>query len=642
MLNLFRRRDLMVRILLAVILGMVIVMLVVTLIPGFGGGTSTTDAASVLATVNGEPITLDLVERQLQLLGRINPIPPSLYPVYGRMLLDQLILERILTEEGRRLGIRVTDFEVAEQIRQMPIFYPGGTFIGKERYQDLVEQRYGLTVSEFEKQVKTDLLLGKVRYVVTDGAMVTPAEVEREFKRRNEKIKIDYVVFRQSDEAATLQPTEAELQSYFQANRSRYEVPERRKVKYILLHPQSLRAEVKVPEEELRNYYQRNLDAYRIPERVRVRHILFKTVGKSDAEVEKIRQQALDVLHRLKRGAKFEELAKQYSEDPGSKNAGGELGWVSRGQTVPEFEQAAFTLKKGKISELVKTMYGFHIIQVEENQAAHLQTLEEVRPKIEPVLLQEKTERLSQERAEKISDELHRQHKSLEEVATAYHLPIIETKFFGPGENVVIGAPAPEFNETTFRLRPNETSGQVRISIGITFLKLVEVQKAHLGELSEPDVAARVKKDFANEKGLEQARRKAQECSQRIRKGEDFAGVAKQLGVKFQTSQPVTRDGSIPDVGLARELASAFDMPVGGVGGPISLTSRFVLYRVAEREGIDRDALEQNRTKIESELLTQKQSQMFDYFRDGLRQQMIQAGRLKVHEANLKRLSRTS
>lgn len=642
-LNLFRRRDLMIRIFIAAVLGTVCVMMVVTLIPGFGLGTSTSDTASVAAQVGEEQITVDQIEQKLRLLSRSNPVPTALYPVYGRVLLDQMVLEHILTGEGKRLGLRVSDFELADQIRQMPLFYPGGTFIGKDRYQELVEQRFGLSVSEFEKQVKTDLLLEKVRAVVTDGVRITRTEVEREYRRRNEKIKVDFVVFSRDEEAKKLEPSTAELDAYYRANRNRYQVAEKRKVKYILLSPALLRSELKLPEEQLRDYYQRNLDAFRFPERVHVRHILFKTVGMNDQEVNKVRQQALDVLRRLKQGANFDQLAKQYSEDPGSKGTGGDIGWISRGQTVPEFEQAAFSLPKGKISDVVKTQYGFHILKVEDKQAARVQTIEEVRPRIEQTLLQERLEQLVQDRASKIADALQRQRRPFEEVARDYHLQLFETPYFAVDEALPFGRQA-EFNEAGFRLRVGEISGQLRLNDGIAFLQVSDAKPAHQGEMSEPEVAARVKKDYLNDKALEVARRRAQEFADRVRKAEEFVKLAKQMGVELKTGQPFNRDGSIEGLGSAHLLAGAFDLRVGAVGGPVNLSQpgSFAVYRVVERQEIDREAFERSRASLEKEMLERKRTDVFDQFREGVRLEMIRAGKLKIYQENLKRLSRES
>lgn len=640
MLNLFRRRDLMIRILIAAILGLVCVMMVITLIPGFGVSTSDQESASVLARVGDAQITVDQVDRAIRLISRNNPIPPQLYPIYARVILDQMVVARLLEQEGKRLGVQVTDFEVAGQIRQSPLFYPGGSFIGKERYQDLVEQRFGLTVSEYEQQIKQDLLSEKVRAIITDGIAVTPSEVEWEYKRRNEKIKVDYVIFSQAEEAKALKFSQAELAAWFQANRSRYQVAERRKVKYVFLDPLRLRQEVNISDEDLRQYYQKNIDAYRVPEQVRVRHILFKTVGKSDTEIEHIRQKALDVLHRLKRGAKFDELAKQYSEDTATKDKGGDLGWISRGQTVPEFEQAAFGLPKGSISDLVKTMYGFHVIKVEDKQTAHVQSLDEAKAKILPMLLQQAVDKLSADRASKISDELHR-GKSLEDVAREYNLQVFDSRFFAHDEAGIFYGMFPEFNDTAFRLRVGETGGPARAAGGIMFLRLVEIQKPHQGELSEADVALKAVQDYRIEKGLEQASQKAREFAARVRRGADFAEVAKEMGVEVKSSAPFSRTSPLQELG-GKALYPAFEMPVGGIGGPVELKTRFGVYRVTEHQPIDPAGLGSERAAIEAQLLDQKRTQAFDLFSDGLKQAMIRAGKLKIYEQNLKRYAKSS
>ena len=224
---------------------------------------------------------------------------------------------------------------------------------------------------------------------MTDGITVTPAEIEQEFRRRNEKVKLDYVVIKPDDLQAKIKPSDADLAAYFEKNKARYTVPERRIVRYALLDPRPASRCMRILRRRDPQLLQQHHRHYKLPDRAHVAHILFKTVGKTDAEVEEIRKKAEDVLKKAKSGANFADLAKQYSEDT-TKDKGGDLDWIVRGQTVPEFEQAAFSLPKGSISDLVKTQYGFHIIKVIDRQNARTQTLDEVRPGYLAALQQEK------------------------------------------------------------------------------------------------------------------------------------------------------------------------------------------------------------------------------------------------------------
>src|SRR5712692_4192606 len=388
MLNALRKKNLGVRILLGVVLGMISIGMLVYLIPGQGG--STTSAGDVVAEVGGQPVTVLEVQQQLQRQTSGRSIPRALQPLYAQQIMNQLIYERMLELEAKRLGIRASGEELAERIRQLlPAALAGGTFVSRERYDAEVQQRFGMSVAEFEELIRQGLLEEKFRRLVTDGISVTPEEVQQEFRRRNEKVKIEYVLIKPDELESKVGVADAELVSYFEKNKARYVVPERRVVRFALLDLNQLRQRISVSDEELRAYYNEHIEVYRIQNRVRVNHILFKTIGKTDAEVEEIRKKAEEVLKKARHGAKFEDLAKQYSEDT-TKDKGGDLGWIVQGQTVPEFEKAAFTLPPSSISDLVRTQYGFHIIKVMEHQAARTQSFEEVRGSILPVLAGEK------------------------------------------------------------------------------------------------------------------------------------------------------------------------------------------------------------------------------------------------------------
>src|SRR4029077_20415942 len=220
-------------------------------------------------------------------------------------------------------------------------------FVGMDRYASEVQARFQLTVPVFEELIRQGLLQDKFKKLVTDGISVGPSELQDEFKYKNEKVKLDYAFIKPEDLEAKITPDEAEIKAAYEKNRSRYQIPEKRVVRYALVDLNQLRQTAQVSDDELKAQYQQNIQQYQVPNRVHVEHILLMTVGKTtDAEIEEIHQKAEDVLKQAKKGAKFEDLAKKYSEDPGTKDKGGDLGWIVQGQTVPEFEKTAFALDK--------------------------------------------------------------------------------------------------------------------------------------------------------------------------------------------------------------------------------------------------------------------------------------------------------
>jgi peptidyl-prolyl cis-trans isomerase D len=351
-----------VRILLGavvLVLGGSMLLYLVPQTPGTGEASST----DTLARVGDETVSTAEVRQQLAEIAQRNQIPKQLESLYVRQILNQLVFQKEMDYEAKRLGMRVTDQEQANRIRQfLPTAYEGGNFIGRDRYAAEVQARFQLTVPAFEEIIRQGLLQDKFKKLVTDGISVGPSELQDEFKYKNEKVKLDYVFIKPEDLEAKITPDEAEIKADYEKNKSRFQVPEKRVVRYALIDLNQMRQSAQVTDDELKAQYQQNIQQYEVPNRVHAEHILLMTVGKTDAEVEEIRQKAEDVLKQAKKGAKFEDLAKKYSEDPGTKDKGGDLGWITQGQTVPEFEKTAFGLDKGKISDLVKTQYCFHII----------------------------------------------------------------------------------------------------------------------------------------------------------------------------------------------------------------------------------------------------------------------------------------
>src|ERR1700756_3168603 len=328
-----------VRILLGavvLVLGGSMLLYLVPQTPGTGEASST----DIVAKVGSEPVSPAKVRQQLAEVEQRNQIPKQLESLYARQILNQLIFQKEMEYEAKRLGIHVSEREEADRIRQfLPTAYNGDTFVGRDRYAAEVQARFQLTVPVFEDLIRQGLLQDKFRKLVTDGISVGPQELHDEFKYKNEKVKLDYAFIKPEDLEAKITPDEAEIKAAYEKNRSRYQVPEKRVARYGLIDLNQLRQTTQISDDELKAQYRANIQQYQVPNRVHAEHILLMTVGKPDAEVEEIHQKAEDVLKQAKKGANFEDLAKKYSEDPGTKDKDGDLGWITQGQTVPEFEK---------------------------------------------------------------------------------------------------------------------------------------------------------------------------------------------------------------------------------------------------------------------------------------------------------------
>jgi peptidyl-prolyl cis-trans isomerase D len=611
-------------------------MMVITLVPGPVG--SFEQRPDALAEIGDYELTVTQVRQQMARIERRQSIPRPLQAFYARQIVEQLIFERALELEAQRLGIRVTDEERVERIKRLlPVAFAGDTFIGMDRYAAEVQQRFDLTVAEFEEIIRKSLLEEKFRRLVTDGVTVPPEEVFEEFRRRNEKATIEYAVIRPEAMQARVPVSEADLAQYFEKNKARYQVPERRVVRLALLDLHELRQRAGVTDEELRAYYNQQVDRYRIQNRARVSHILFKTVGKSDAEIAEVRAKAEDVLKNAKRGAKFEELAKQYSEDTTKEN-GGDLGWILQGQTVAEFEQAAFSLPKGTISDLVKTQYGFHIVKVVDRETARTQSFEEVRASIVPIVAAEKAERMAQETGDKLAAAVRQSNRRpIDELAKQFGLSVTETRPLAATDPVGELGNAPEVRDVVFRLRVGELSSPIQTDRGYVVLSVKGVQPQHQGTLAE--VRDRVEADLRGEKAGELAKAQAEALASRVQAGEAFAKAAKALGFEAKTSEPFARVASVPDLGSTRQIPSAFTLPPGKSSPALLVGGNWVVFRVVSREEAKTEDFARQQRQIEQQVLDSQRSIAYDAFRKALEDRLKREGKLRINQENYKRLT---
>ncbi len=645
MLKSIQQRDLdrnrWIKITMTVILVIICVSMVVTLVPGLVGGAVDTDSPDTIASVGGQKISVLEVQQQLTQMTQNQPVPAMLKGLYARQVLDQIVFQNALYVEAERLGVSVTPEEQAERIRQiLPTAWSGGVW-QKDLYATEVQTRTGMSVQQFEKALRDEMLTNKFREMVTSGISVSFEEVQQEFQRRNEKVKIEYALIKPSVLAPTIKPTDAELNAFFQKNIGKYQVPEKRSASYALLDMAKLKAETQPTDAELRAYYNQHIDDYKVQNRVHAEHILFKTVGKTDAEVAEIKKKAEDVLAQAKKGANFEDLAKKNSEDDASKAKGGDLGWIVEGQTVPEFQKAAFSLPKGSISDLVKTEYGFHIIKVIDHEQAHTKTYEEVRNEIFPAVQDAQV----QDKANDISNQLaaavrQSDRQPIDAIAKKFGLETGETAPAAISEPVGKLGNSNELHQVLFELRPGELSDPLRLDTGYVVLTPKQIVPAHQGTLAE--VHDQVLSDYQQEKSVDLARSKADELGKQVAGGESLDKAAKALGLEVKTSDDFARNGSVPDVGTGEQLAAAFNMKQGQASKPMQIGANWVVFDVTEHNQPNPDDFEKQAKDIQQNLLQQKQEAAFAAFRTALEDQLRKEGKLNINDAAVKQLTTAS
>lgn len=635
-------RDTMVKIVLGVVLGMVSLGMLLYLVPM---PTTPLDSGSDgLADVGGLRISIADVQRQIDLISQRQQIPQQLRGFYAQQIFDQMVFDRLLELEAPKLGISVTNQDVANEIRQMlPNAFPNGKWVGADLYSEIVQQQLGLSVEDFEQQLRQGMLEQKFRQLVTAGVTVTPAEVREEFRRRNEKVKLDYVVVDPGALGAKIQPSDSDLEAWYKAHKADYQVPEQRSARYLLLDLNLLKQNTKIPDADLLATYNQHIDLYKVPDRVHAEHILFMTVGKTDAEIAEIQKQAEQVLAKVQHGGDFAKLAKQYSQDPGSKDKGGDLGWLVRGQTVPQFETVAFSLPVGGVSGLVKTQYGFHIIKILGKETAHTKTFQEVRNQILQSMLADRVQQESDRISDQMSNIVRQSNRqSLEAVEAALGPGLKPDLVVGETPLVSVTQSIPDFGSSNdardalFGQSVGQLSLPFRIQRGYAIVSVDKVVPGHQGTFAE--VRGRVQADFVKQKAAQQARTDAAELASRVRQGEKLDQVAKALGLEVKSAD-FSRTGNVPGVGTAAQLEAAFSSPVGQVNGPLQLGTNWVVYSVTAHELPAESDFASQRQSIQQELLTTRQDAAFEAFRHSLEDEMKREGKLQISPQNLKRLA---
>ena len=572
--------------------------------------------SDVVATVNGKDISgLDYQRRyQNQMMAYQQQYGGSINQQLLRQLgVDQQILQQMVDEqaalaEAERQGIRVTDEELAQQIFAIPALQENGRFIGEQRYEQLLaSQNPPMTKTDFEENLRRSMMVDKLRSAVTDWIALSDADVEREYRARNEKVKLQVVALTADTFRDKVTVNDADLTSYYSAHQAEYRKGEQRKIKYLLIDRDQMKSRVTISPQDIDTYYNSNIQQFQTPEQVRASHILLKTDGKDEAAV---RKQAEDILKQAKApGADFAALAKKYSEDDGSKANGGDLDYFPRGRMVPEFEQAAFSMQPGQISDLVKSQFGFHIIKVVDKKPASTRSLDEVRAQIQETL---SAQRVDQQIADRTRDLDARITKpaDIDSIGKEVGVMVAESGFFTRDEPVPGLGSAPDVANQAFQLKDGEVSKALQSPRGPVYMTVTGKRDPYVPKLEE--VKDKVREDVIRMKAAELSKARAAEIAATLRSAKDFAAAAKAQGLEAKDSQLIVRGSPLPDIGVSPEVDKvAFTLPTGGVSEPISTASGTVIVRVAERQDVTPDALRQAKESFRTQLLNERRDLFF-------------------------------
>ena len=592
-------------------------------VPGFmdqTGGVAL--PADVIARVGDKEISLldfqQIYSRQLQAyrLESGGEISEEMLRSLGvdRRILQQMIDGHAALAEAERLGLEVSDAEVRQRILALPAFRIDGRFIGEASYRQLLQQqRPPISPAQFEEEIRNEMLVDRLQAAVTGWVRVSDAEVAAEHRRRNERVRVEVVAFRAADFRDGVEATDDDVALLFAEESANYEIPEKRRLRFLLVDQTAIFDGLTLTDDEVRQYYDANLSQYRTPGQVRASHVLLRV----DGDDEEVAARAAEIAAEARSGADFADLAREHSQDETNAGAGGDLGLVERGRMVPEFENAAFALAEGEISDPVRSPFGYHVIHVTEKQEEVTQPFAEVRGAIENVLKRERSSARATALARAIAAEAATPEE-LERAASARGYELQESGFAARGEPILGLGLAQEVSAQAFAIDPGVVAGPIPTPSGPAFVTVTDVQDPYLPALDE--VREQVREDVIRKKSLALAQERAAEAAETLEAAGDFAAAAEEAGWPVGSSDLVTRGSALPEVGVSPAVeAAAFAMTPGAVSDVVRTGNAAAVVHLVEREEASAADLAANRDTLRDELLLQRRSRFFTAYLDNVK-----------------------
>ena len=540
----------------------------------WGAGSFRNQQISKVATVNGEPISM------AEFQDAYNRLLKNAQDQYRDLLNDELLkalnlksqaLESLINnylifQQADALGIRIDDGALQREIASTPAFQVNGSF--DERQYKFILDRYRYSRSDYEQLVRRQMVAQRVAQMVSSWPRYPMRKRWDFFHFLKDKVDLTFVMFPQEMFNDQVKPTDEDLKAYYEKNKEKYRKGAQVKVEFLAFKPINFESKVKIADQELENYYEFNLDQYRQDEQVKARHILFMLDPNAPPEkVAEVRAKAESVLAKAREPeADFAKLAEEFSEGP-SAPRGGDLGWFGKAQMVGPFSEAAFALKKGEISDLVRTDFGLHIIKVEDKKPAQTRVFEDVKEEIRAKKIKDEAKNMAADEANNAYEAIGLT-QDFEKSAKDLGLTPEVTDFFSmkskEGENF-----PPKFRELALSLKPGETSALVEFNDGHYILKALERKEAYIPELDE--VRGDVLADYTREQEAELAKKAAEAFLVEAQKPDNWdkalqqveavefveAGETTKTAPETGTTGPFTRNELAPKIGGEQNLVEA-------------------------------------------------------------------------------------
>jgi peptidyl-prolyl cis-trans isomerase D len=619
--------------LLVVIIGAASISMVVYLIPGLtGAGAAAPDTYAIVYPHwysrfldSGETVTETRVDQltrnELRQRGPQYANNAMLVQFMSQQVGQQLVQQQVLLQEAHKLGITATDGDVRTYLHTGPtgeVLFPGGKYIGDQAYAQLVNDRLNMSVKDFEDGIKDDITARRLQALITSSVTVSDQEVKDAYVKQNIKIKFDYAVISSDDISKSINPSDGDLQTFFKKNAARYAnaVPEQRKITYFAFTTSQIPGGFPTPtQQQIQQYYNEHLSDYQVPETATSRHILISVPEGADAKTDAAAKAKAEMVQKqLQAGGSWADLAKKYSDDPGSKNTGGELGPAERGKMVPAFDTAIFTQKIGDIT-IVKSNFGYHVVQVEARTSAHTKPLSEVQGDILATLQRQDLTTAQENYAQALTSEAVK--NGLEKTAAAHHLDVVTTQLVGR-DGVIPGlAESTQLLAKAFTAQQGAPPQSAPTGEGYAVFQVTGIAPAHAPTFA--DWKSHVLDDYREEQIPILLSQKTRELDDKAKQLNDLAAAAKAVGATMKTSDLVGDTGQVPDFGEVGQVApQLFDMSVGAISGPISAGRTGVVAKLIDKQQPTAADIAKNFDQTQEQLLDERRQEAFAVFMSGV------------------------
>ena len=644
MIRFLQRDSRVVKAFFVVIIGMASISMVVYLIPGLTGqGAAAADTYAVVyphwynkLLSSGSTVSQERVDKmaRAQLAQQRYPDNPVILNLFEQRVGQQLIQQEVLLVEAEKLGIRATSDDVRQYLQTGTagaVLFPGGKFIGDDQYTALVANRFNMSVPEFEEDVRHDIAIRRLQALITGGVTVSDKEVRDDYVKNNIKIKFDYAVISSDDIRKGINPSDSDLQAFFSKNAARYNqaVPEERQITYFAFTPNEIPGGVPQPtQQEIKAYFDAHQSEYETPEQARSRHILIKVDANADPKADAAaKAKAQEILKQIQGGANFADLAKKNSDDPGSKDSGGELPFAQHGTMVPEFDKAIFSQKIGD-TQVVKSQFGYHIVQVEERKPAHAQDISEVLPTIQATLLRQKAASAEENYAHALTSEAIK--NGLEKTAAAHKLEVVSTPPVGK-QGVIAALPdGSQVISHAFDAKQGDPPQSAPTGEGYAVFQVTGIQPAHAPAFA--DWKTHVLDDFREEQLPLLLAAKTKALADKAQAEHDLAKAAKEMGATVKTSDLVGPDGQVPDLGQVQQVApQLLDLAVGAISGPINAQRTGVVAKILDKQEPTADEMAKNLDSTRDQILEQRRSEAFSVFLGNIMAEYKKGNRIRMN-----------